>query len=157
MSRKKIEILGGWEWDTLVAAWRYYEYRHTITSVGFPDDIIERYFGHRGRAAYADSVREQIARQFANVDHYSRGLGDWVDDGFSMSCNDFVPWRRMYCFLKAYADDSFVTVVTRTDGKTAETKCFEYDGEYYPVEEYVEHPGSGWRVAPEFIKEVKCG
>ena len=155
MSRRKIETLSMWDWTVLVAAWRYYENRHTIASVGFPDDIIERYFGPRGKKDYTDDVRKTIANQFANVDHYSRGLDDWKDDGFLMSANDFVPWRRMYCFLKAYADDSFRTVVACRDGKTEEIKCFEYDGEYYPADKYVEHPGSGWRVAPEFIKEVK--
>lgn len=155
MSSKKIKTLSTWEWDTLVAAWRYYENLHTITSCMFPNDIIERYFGHKGQKVYADSVRHMIANQFANVDHGSRGLGDWVDDGFSMSANDFVPWRRMYCFMKAYADSSFRTVVACRDGKTEEIKCFEYDGEYYPVEKYVENPGKGWRVAQEFIKEVK--
>lgn len=155
MSDRKIKILGGWEWETLVAAWRYYENRHTITSCMFPDEIVERYFGPRGAKKYTDDVRKQIADQFANVDHGSRGLGDWADDGFSMSANDFVPWRRMFCFMKAYADNSFRTVVACRDGRKEEIKCFEYDGEYYPVDRYVEHPGQGWRVAPEFIKEVK--
>lgn len=155
MSRNKIEILGGWEWDTLVAAWRYYEYRHTITSFMFPDEIVERYFGPCGVRNYTDSVRKQIARQFAIVDHGSRGLGDWADDGFSMASNDFVPWRRMYCFMKAYADESFCTVVACRDGRSEEIKCFKYDGEYYPVDKYVSQPGQGWRVAEEFIKEVK--
>ena len=44
MATKKLKQLTDWDWTTLVAAWRYYQYRSTIVSATFPRDIYERYF-----------------------------------------------------------------------------------------------------------------
>lgn len=43
----KKNVLTNWDWTTLVSAWRYYEHRHTITSVMFPheDDKISGWVG----------------------------------------------------------------------------------------------------------------
>ena len=44
MASKKLKRLTDWDWATLVAAWRYYQYRSTIVSATFPQNIYERYF-----------------------------------------------------------------------------------------------------------------
>ena len=38
------KALTDWDWTTLVAAWRYYEHGHTITSAMFPHEIVTRFF-----------------------------------------------------------------------------------------------------------------
>ena len=42
--KTKKKTLTDWDWTTLVAAWRYYEHGHTITSAMFPHEIVTRFF-----------------------------------------------------------------------------------------------------------------
>ena len=52
--------LTDWDWTTLVAAWRYYEHRNTITAAMFPHEIIKRFFTGK---YYAESCK-RISHQF---------------------------------------------------------------------------------------------
>lgn len=98
MPRKKpIDKLTNWEWTTLVAAWRYYEYGRTIVSATFPEDIIKRFF----QGAYSTRVCKQIARQFAETDHGIRGEEDWTKDKYLLDC-DKLPWTKFFRFCQGY-------------------------------------------------------
>ena len=55
--KNKKKILSDWDWMTLVAAWRYYEHRNTIT---FPHEIVTRFF----TGEYDEKSCIRIARQF---------------------------------------------------------------------------------------------
>lgn len=63
---KKQKKLSDWDWTTLVAAWRYYEHGHSITSAMFPHEIVKRFF----TGDYDDESCKRIAlsRQAA---HYA--------------------------------------------------------------------------------------
>ena len=102
-ARKKkqppIGRLSMWEWDTLVAAWRYYERVMTITSASFPRDIIQRFWG-KGNP-YSDEVRDTIANQFAITDHGSKGEKDWTELYKAMDC-DLTAWITFYRFCEAW-------------------------------------------------------
>ena len=123
--------LTDWDWTTLVAAWRYYEYGSTISSACFPEMIVERYF----RGVYNHAAQERIARQFADVDHHHgnaeplAGERDWErkDD-----C-DRRPWCKFYAFCW-----HFVHGWKMKDG----VRCFHCNttGRDYPVVEYVANP-----------------
>lgn len=143
------EHLSEWEWETLVAAWRYYEYRHTIVGVTFPEDIVERFFNDK-KKEYSDSVRWQIANQFAMIDHGLRGEEDWTPDeknkGLSFGFeSDIIPWLKFYRFCEGYVNG--FTIVTTKDltikNATAEYKCFhvDYTDRFYSVEHYIKRPG----------------
>lgn len=121
-SNKKIEMLEGWEWETLVGAWRYYEYRSTIVSASFPHVIVQRYWG--GGNNYSDKVRIQIARQFAEIDHGARGERDWTE-AYSLHKCDICPWTVFYAFCKAYLKGfNVLTLQNSEDDKSSKLECF---------------------------------
>ena len=66
-NESKKKTLTCWDWETLVASWRYYEHGHTIASAMFPHDIVLRFF----TGAYDEESCKRIARQFVDVDHYN--------------------------------------------------------------------------------------
>ena len=90
-----------WEWTTLVAAWRYYEHGHNISSALFPSEIIDRFWGRGNR--YTDDDRRRIALQFATVDHGLRGEEDWTiwqkgrNGEYDSDC---AAWTTFYKFCK---------------------------------------------------------
>lgn len=136
---KRLKKINGWEWETLVAAWRYYEHGGTISASAFPCDIIERYF----RGAYDHGSCMRIARQFVEIDHRN-GEEDWPvrDNIFTSDC---LRWRKLYAFLKGYLY-GFKHLVIRgnVDGKTIEEEheCFycEMNARWYPVDRYIANP-----------------
>ena len=94
-----IDRLSMWEWDCLVAAWRYYEHGATITSASFPWEIVTHYWGKGNN--YSDSVRKTIANQFAITDHGRKGEKDWTESrGWDFEC-DTIPWATFYRFCEA--------------------------------------------------------
>lgn len=160
MSRKKPKEkmqLTDWEWTTLVAAWRYYERRATISSATFPEDMVRRFWGS-GR--YADSALTQIARQFAVIDHGIDGEKDWIGDKTIMDC-DRRPWCLFFAFCKAWINGFHTVVLDRAtpDGKHIhdEPLCFycECTGRWHPVDEYIQCPTVEPWCAEEFIKEIR--
>lgn len=154
---KELKSNRGFEWDCLVAAWRYYEYRTTASSAGFPGDIIDRYFAPANE--YNAASRKGIAEQFANVDHYRNGEDDWIKLNALMEC-DKRPWCKFYAFCRAYIY-GFSTVVL--DGKIGgkkvheEPKCFfcKFTNHWYPVDLYLSNPEAEGFCNESFIKEVK--
>ena len=66
-TKTKKNKLTDWDWMTLVAAWRYYEHGHTITSATFPHEIVTRFFTGK----YDDESCRRIANQFVDIDHYN--------------------------------------------------------------------------------------
>ena len=151
---KKIKTISGWDWETLVASWRYFEYRHTISSASFPGDIIAR-FWRSGN--YADDVLDTIANQFANIDHRN-GERDWDDfKSNEFSKCDYIEWKKLYCFFKAWCDDKW-ELVRADDGRKTQTHlCFIFDEKLIPMKVYIEHPSFDIYLNPEHIKEVKHG
>jgi len=152
---RRLKHLDDWDWTTLVASWRYFEYRMTIASSMFPDDIIQRYFS----GAYDEDSCKRIAHQFAETDHGLRGEKDWTDVEGLRDC-DMSPWCRFYAFCKGYCD-GFKTVVLdgEYEGKPVheEVKAFycAYTKHWHGVEKYLQAPYHGRYLIDEMIKEVK--
>lgn len=129
----KKKTLTDWDWTTLVAAWRYYEHGHTISSYMFPHDIVKRFF----TGAYDEESCKRIARQFVEIDHRN-GPNDkidgWVgDDAFGAS--DRRAWRLLYWYLFAWIYGFFAANVT-LDGKSGRVEIFRADGNWYAREGY---------------------
>ena len=152
---RKQKHLDDWEWTTLVAAWRYFEYRMTIASASFPEDIIRRYF----TGAYDEESCKRIAHQFAITDHGLRGEEDWTDGLYLMDC-DKEPWCRFFAFCKAYYE-GFKTIVLDGDSEGnhihEEAKAFycEYTKHWHNVDAYLSRPFENRYYIDEFVKEVK--
>ena len=96
MATKKLKQLTDWDWTTLVAAWRYYQYRSTIVSATFPQNIYERYF--TGEYVPEDCFR--IAYQFYSIDHGRDGEADWQGQSVIYA----KPWTAFFAFCKAYCE-----------------------------------------------------
>ena len=128
------DYLSEWEWTTLVGAWRYYEFRNTITSASFPAQVVERYW--QGKM-FTNFARTHIARQFAKVDHGANGEADWKGQP---EC-DRIPWAKFYAFCKAWYD-GFLKAVCTVNGKRRDVVCFksETTGRFYPVSKYINNP-----------------
>lgn len=125
---RKINTLSHWDWTTLVAAWRYYEHRNTITSVMFPHEIVTRFFTGR----YDEGSCNRIARQFVTIDH-NNGPDDkisgWVGDDPFTDC-DRRAWRMFYFYLNAWLS-GFRTAKVTVDGKSGSLDVFRADGKWY--------------------------
>ena len=125
--------LTDWDWTTLVAAWRYYEHGHTITSAMFPHEVVTRFF----TGDYDDESCKRIANQFVNIDHYNgpddRIIG-WVEDGTFGYC-DRRAWRLFYFYLNAWIN-GFRTAKVTIDGKIGRIAVFYADGNWYASEGY---------------------
>lgn len=151
MPRKKpIDKLSDWEWTTLVAAWRYYENRHTIISATFPADIVSHFFTGR----YSNDACMRIAHQFAITDHGARGEEDWTRFSGSMQC-DTLPWTRFYRFCEGYVN-GFHSVELGDGERRFKDKAFyvEWNDTWYPVKEYIKHPSHEIFCPPDFIVSI---
>ena len=130
--KREQKLFTDWDWTTLVAAWRYYEYGSTISSATFPAMIVERFF----RGDYGMEVQRRIAHQFANVDH-EHGWGNEPRSGEKEwerkdDC-DRRPWTKFYAFCWHF---------TRNWKVKRGVRCFHCDttGRDYPVDEYIKNP-----------------
>lgn len=151
MPRKKpIDKLTDWEWITLVAAWRYYENRISITSATFPEDVINRFF----QGAYSTRICKRIANQFAVIDHGIRGEDDWAKDK-SLHEGNKLPWIKFFRFCQGYVT-GFHKVVLEKDDFHEEVDAFHVDwsDRWYPVKEYLERPYHEIYCEPEFIVSI---
>ena len=151
MPRKKpIDKLTDWEWTTLVASWRYYENRMTITSATFPEDVIKRFF----QGAYSTRICKQIANQFAIIDHSIRGEDDWAKDKY-LRDSDKRPWIKFFRFCQGHVA-GFHKIVLEHEDVQREVDAFHVDwnDRWYPVKEYVERPYQEAYCAPEFIVSI---
>ena len=146
--KKPIDRLTDWEWITLVAAWRYYQYGLTIVSATFPEDVVKRFF----QGAYSKKVCEQIANQFAEVDHGTRGEEDWTKDRHNC---DKLPWMKFFRFCQGYVR-GFHEVVLKSDDLQQEVDAFHVDwnDRWYPVKHYVAFPWEERYCEPEFIVSI---
>lgn len=153
---EKLELTD-WDLETLVASWRYYEQRSTITSATFPADIIRRFFSTGSR--YSDEARRCIAHQFAKTDHGLRGEADWDwKKKFPSMAIDRPPWCKFFRFCEGYVD-GFPTLRWRKGGGyqvIAITEAFHCDAteRWYPVEEYVRAPALEMYIPDEWILDV---
>ena len=127
-TKTKKNKLTDWDWTTLVAAWRYYEHRNTITSAMFPHEIVMRFF----LGAYDEESCKRIARQFVEIDHRlgpDNKLDGWVgDDAFGAS--DRKAWRLFYSYLYAYLY-GFKTAMFTVDGTIGLVAVFRADSKWY--------------------------
>ena len=133
-NESKKKTLTYWDWETLVASWRYYEHGHTIASAMFPHDIVLRFF----TGAYDEESCRRIARQFVDVDH-CKGPEDkmsgWVgDDAFGAS--DRRSWRIFYFYLFAWHYRCFSKAMATLGGKSRHVEVFNADGKWYAREGY---------------------
>ena len=126
MASKKLKRLTDWDWTTLVAAWRYYQYRSTIVSATFPRDIYERYF--TGKYASEDCLR--IAHQFYYIDHGRNGEMDWQ----GQSDMDANPWTAFFAFCQAYCEG--FSKLRLKDGSIIEAFYHETSKRWIPRERY---------------------
>ena len=148
-TKTKKNKLTDWDWTTLVAAWRYYEHRHTITSAMFPHEIVTRFFTGK----YDDESCKRIARQFVGIDH-DNGPDDkisgWVgDDSFGES--DRRAWRLFYFYIFAWLY-GFKTAKVTLGGKRGCVEVFLADGKWYAREGYERF---GENVAPYNDSEIE--
>ena len=145
----KKKSLTDWGWTTLVAAWRYYEHRNSITSYLFPHEIVTRFF----TGAYDEESCRRIARQFVEIDH-STGQDDYIsgwvgDDAFGES--DRKAWRLFYFYLSAWYYGFSKARVT-LGGKSAQVEVFNADGKWYAKEGYERF---GADVSPYKVNEIE--
>ena len=129
----KKKRLTDWDWTTLVAAWRYYEHRNTITSAMFPHEIVTRFF----TGAYDEESCKRIARQFVEIDHLlgpDNKLSGWVgDDAFGAS--DRMACRLFYFYLYAWLH-GFKTATLTINGIGQRLNVFEADSKWYAQKGY---------------------
>lgn len=142
---KKLKKLSDWDWTTLVAAWRYYEYRSTIVSATFPQDIYNRFF----TGDYDDESCRRIAHQFYSTDHGRDGEAAW--HGKSFSDIDAKPWTAFYAFCKAYCE-GFAKVHTK-DGSAHEAFYCETFKQWIPREKY--RGDANWSIDPDSIIKIE--
>lgn len=142
MATKKKEMTE-FEWECVVAAWRYYENRSTIAASKFPEDMVERYF----RGDYDKKTCHRIAYQFAKTDHGLRGVEDWnwadEADKNQKWKNEYHSWLKFYAFCNAYIDGfTKLTVVDPSTGKKSKAEAFylQTSDRWYPVKSYLETP-----------------
>ena len=144
----KKKALTDWDWTTLVAAWRYYEHGHTITSYLFPHNIVSRFF----TGDYDDKSCKKIATQFVEIDHYY-GPNDehsgWVGD-YEFNKGDKRSWRLFYFYLKAWLC-GFPKASVTIGGKSGHVEVFRADGEWYSREGYEKY---GEKVSPYYDFEI---
>ena len=143
------KTLTDWDWVTLVAAWRYYEHGHSITSHLFPEDIVKRFF--RGR--YDDKSCHRIARQFVEIDHCN-GPNDKIDGwvGEDLYCSsDRRAWRLFYFYLSAWLY-GFKKAKVTCGGKSGYVDVFHADGNWYARKGYEKY---GDIVAPYKYSEIE--
>lgn len=139
---KKQKKLSDWDWTTLVASWRYYEHRNTITAAMFPHEIVKRFFTGR----YDAESCKRIARQFVCIDHHDvpdDKISGWVGDDTLGECYRKA-WRLLYSYLYAYLY-GFKTVKVTFDGKSGIGEVFRAYGKWYVREDYEMY---GENVAP---------
>ena len=147
--KTKKNTMTDWDWTTLVAAWRYYEHGHTITSVMFPHEIVKRFFTGR----YDAESCKRIARQFVNIDHFNGPddkISGWVGDDTFYECSRKA-WRLFYSYLYAYLY-GFKTAKVTLDGKIGLVEVFIADGKWYAREGYERF---GEDVAPYNDSEIE--
>ena len=141
--------LTDWDWTTLVAAWRYYEDRYTITSSMFPHEIVMRFFTGK----YDAESCKRIAHQFVEIDHYDGPddkISGWVGDDTFGECYR-KSWRLLYSYLYAYLY-GFKTAKVTLDGKIGLVEVFLADGKWYAREGYEMY---GENVAPYKDGEIE--
>ena len=146
---KKQKTLSDWDWKTLVAAWRYYEHGHTITSAMFPHEIVKRFF----TGEYDEKSCKRIAHQFVEIDHYNGPddkISGWVGDDTFGECYRKA-WRLFYSYLYAYLY-GFKTAKVTLDGKIGLVEVFLADGKWYARERYEMY---GENVAPYNDGEIE--
>ena len=148
-TKTKKNKLTDWDWTTLVAAWRYYEHGHTITSAPFPHEIVTRFFTGK----YDEDSCKRIAHQFVHIDHHDGPddkISGWVADGTFCDC-DRRAWRIFYFYLFAWLG-GFKTAKVTIDGKSERVEVFCADGKWYAREGYEMY---GENVAPYKDSEIE--
>ena len=138
----KKNTLTNWDWTTLVAAWRYYEHGHTISSAMFPHKIVKRFF----TGAYDEESCKRIARQFVENDHRTGPddkISGWVGEDLYCS-SDRRAWRLFYFYLSAWIY-GFTKARVTLGGKSGHVDVFHADGNWYAREGYEKY---GDLVAP---------
>ncbi len=143
--------LTDWDWETTVAAWRYYEYGATIASATFPEEMVRRFFSIPD--AWSEDAKMRIAMQFADTDHGRKGEEDWK----ICEAMDRKPWCKFYNFCKGWVH-GFAQVRFRSDADkdehvVAAFRCME-TGRWYPVEKYLESPFLECFIPDEWVLEV---
>ena len=142
MKKTKKNKLTDWDWTTLVAAWRYYEHGHTITSAMFPHEIVTRFFTGK----YDNESCRRIANQFVNIDHDNgpdNKISGWAGNGWFVESNRMA-WRLFYFYLMAWLVE-FATAKVTLGGKSGRVEVFLADGKWYAREGYEKF---GEHVAP---------
>ena len=145
----KKKSLTDWDWTTLVASWRYYEHRNTITSFMFPHEVVTRFF----TGIYDYESCRRIARQFVEIDHKDGPddkMSGWVGDKAS-GASDRRAWRLFYFYLSAWLY-GFTKARVTLGGKSGYVEVFNADGKWYAREGYEKF---GADVSPYKVNEIE--
>lgn len=145
MAKKKktqIERLSDWDWETLVAAWRYYETRTSASSAGFPGMIVSRYWRS---GDYAKKVLDTIAHQFAITDHGLTQEEFWSGPWY-WHC-DRLAWTKFYRFCEGW-----INGFAKVSG--VEAFRVDWNGIWYPVSAYIENPDLEGYIPEKSIREI---
>jgi hypothetical protein len=146
------DALKNFEFELLIGALRYYEYRQTIASATFPASVIKRYWVKAKRTKKNIEFCQRVAFQFAEVDH-KNGEIDWAD----LPDCDRMAWTLFYEFCKCYVTGYYSVECKDDKGITTIFKAFknEYDGHYYAVDSYLENPYFPIYIVSDKIIEAK--
>ena len=151
--KELIDRLTMWDWETLVAAWRYYQYGMSASSACFPRDIVNRFWGEGN--CYSDEVRDTIANQFAITDHGRKGEKDWTEISHLMDC-DKKAWTTFYRFCEAWVNGfTPITGQAHDTGEKEVVMAFhvDYTDRWVGRDQYIKWGADGY-INPDCIVHV---
>ena len=140
------------DFELLIGALRYYEYRMSIASASFPGNVVRCYWVVAERTDKHIQFCKRVANQFVHTDHKSEY--DWAQSEFEC---DREPWTRFYNFCKGYVDGYYKVHCKLKSGEIIDKTAFkvEYENHYYPLDKYLENPDFPQFISPDSIVNVE--
>ena len=120
------------EFETYMAAIRYYQYGNTIQASTYPGKLVKFLFFDPTKI----ELCKRIARQFVYSDHDLNGEGDWTgrSDCFQH------PWIKFYSFCKCFLDGFDDFAIDDVCGQWVPAFKVEYENCWYILQSYFENP-----------------
>lgn len=120
------------EFETYMAAIRYYQYGNTIQASTYPGKLVKFLFFDPTKI----ELCKRIARQFVYSDHDLNGEGDWVG---RTDCH-IHPWIMFYFFCKCFLDGFDDFAIDGVCGQWVPAFKVENEGCWYILQSYFENP-----------------